>query len=94
MLFPPLLRRHWRKAKELGGLFRRGFVGAAIAWISFGSIFLATRLDKVGEAAALRETSVIFAALLGWLFLGERIGPLRWALMVVIAAGAVLVEFG
>ena len=94
VLFPPLLGRHWRKAKELGGLFRRGFVGAAIAWISFGSIFLATRLDKVGEAAALRETSVIFAALLGWLFLGERIGPLRWALMVVIAAGAVLVEFG
>ena len=94
LLFPPLLWRRWRGARDLGGLFRRGLVGAVIAWISFGSIFLATRLDKVGEAAALRETSVIFAALLGWLFLGERVGPLRWALMAVIALGAVLVEFG
>lgn len=93
-LFPPLLWRRWRQASDLKALLRRGFVGAAIAWISFGSIFLATRLDKVGEAAALRETSVIFAAILGWLFLGERIGPTRSALMVVIAIGAVLVEFG
>ena len=94
LLFPPLLWRRWRRASDLGGLFRRGLVGAVIAWISFGSIFLATRLDKVGEAAALRETSVIFAALLGWLFLGERVGALRAGLMVLIAAGAVLVEFG
>lgn len=92
--FPPMLWRRWRRADDLRGLFRRGLFGAFIAWLSFGSIFLATRLDKVGEAAALRETSVIFAALLGWFFLGERIGPVRAGLMVVIAAGAVLVEFG
>ena len=29
---------------------------------------LATRLDKVGEAAVLRETSIVFAAIIGWLF--------------------------
>ena len=94
LLFPPLLWRRWKTADDLQGLFKRGLVGAVVAWISFGSVFLATRLDKVGEAAALRETSVIFAALLGWLFLRERVGPLRWALMVVIASGAILVEFG
>ena len=92
--FPVMLGRRWARARDLGGLFRRGVIGAVIAWISFGSIFLATRLDKVGEAAALRETSVIFAALLGWLFLGEKIGPFRALVMVVIAGGAVLVEFG
>lgn len=94
ILFPPLLWRRWKRADDLPGLFRRGFVGAIIAWISFGSIFLATRLDKVGEAAALRETSVIFAALIGSIFLGEVIGRARWVLMFVIAAGAVLIEFG
>ena len=64
------------------------------AFVSFGSVMLATRLDSVGEAAALRETSVIFAAIFGWLFLKEKVGPIRGGLMVLIAAGAVLVEFG
>lgn len=94
LLFPALLWPRWRVAEDLGPVFRRGLLGALIAYVSFGSIFLATRLDKVGEAAALRETSVIFAALIGWLVLGERIGPARAGLMALIALGAVLVEFG
>ena len=76
----------------LGPLALRGFVGAFVAYGSFGSVMLATRLDKVGEAAVLRETSVIFAAGIGWLVLGDRIGPARLALMGLIAAGAVIVE--
>jgi drug/metabolite transporter (DMT)-like permease len=55
---------------------------------------LATRLDKVGEAAVLRETSTVFAALIGWLLLGEKVGPRKAILMAVIALGAVLVEIG
>ena len=55
---------------------------------------LATRLDKVGEAAVLRETSVIFAAAIGWIFLRESVGMRRFALMILIAFGAVLVEAG
>ena len=91
-LFPPLLGRRWRLADI--GLIRRGFIGACIAYVSFGAIFLATRLDKVGEAAALRETSVVFAAIIGWLFLKESIGAVRAGCMALIAAGAVLIEFG
>jgi len=55
---------------------------------------MATRLDKVGEAAVLRETSTVFAALIGWVVLGEKVGPRRLALMALIAAGAVIVEMG
>jgi drug/metabolite transporter (DMT)-like permease len=71
----------------------RGMSGAVIAFVSFGSVMMATRLDKVGEAAALRETSVIFAAIIGVVFLGERVGWLRAALMGVIALGALAIEF-
>ena len=71
-----------------------GVQGAVTAYFSFGGILLATRLDKVGEAAVLRETSVVFAALLGWLMLGEKVGPRRLALMTLIALGAVIVEMG
>lgn len=89
----------WRWARmldppDLRPLMWRGFAGALIAFVSFGSIMLATRLDKVGQAAVLRETSVVFAALIGWFFLRERVGPVRCALVVLIALGAVVVEFG
>lgn len=73
-------------------LAKRGLLGAFVAFFSFGSILMATRLDNVGEAAVLRETSVVFAALIGWLVLKERVSRVQLALMTLIAAGAVLVE--
>lgn len=96
------IARHRRQAlsadppAELGArlLALRGFAGAVAGFCSFGAVMLATRLDKVGEAAALRETSVLFAALIGWLALGERVGRARLALMLVIALGAVRIELG
>lgn len=95
--FPPLALWWWWRMPDrppAGPLLARGLTGALIALVSFGGVMLATRLDKVGEAAALRETSVVFAALIGWLVLGETVGPRRTLLMVLIALGAVLVEFG
>ncbi len=79
---------------DLGPLMARGVLGGLTAFLSFGSIMLATRLDKVGEAAVLRETSTVFAAFIGWLVLKETVGPRRIALMALIAAGAVIVEVG
>ena len=95
-IFIPLVtyRRWSRLARdEVAPLLQRGVLGAFVAYFSFGSIMLATRLDKVGEAAALRETSTVFAALIGWLVLGEKVGPVRAGLMAVIATGAVAMEF-
>ncbi|WP_397544676.1 EamA family transporter [Roseovarius salis] len=77
-----------------GALMIRGVIGGLVAYMSFGSVMLATRLDKVGEAAVLRETSTVFAALIGWLALRETVGPRRIVLMALIAAGAVIVEIG
>ena len=77
-----------------GPLILRGVSGGLVAFFSFGAIMLATRLDKVGEAAVLRETSTVFAALIGWLVLKETVGPRRIALMGLIALGAVIVEMG
>ncbi|WP_340107318.1 DMT family transporter [Pikeienuella sp. HZG-20] len=97
LFFPVLSFTLWRRSKTrppLGPLLRRGFIASIIAFVSFGSVMLATRLDKVGEAAALRETSVVFAAIIGWAFLKEEVGPIRAGLMALIALGAVLVEFG
>ncbi|MGI3170691.1 EamA family transporter [Pseudooceanicola sp. C21-150M6] len=69
-----------------------GFTGAIVAFGSFGSVMLATRLDKVGEAAVLRETSTVFAAAIGYFILKDTIGPRRIVLMTLIALGAIIVE--
>ena len=95
VFLPALTHRRWRglPGAEIGPLLKRGVLGAFVAYFSFGAIMLATRLDKVGEAAVLRETSTVFAALIGWLVLGEKVGPVRTALMAMIALGAVIMEF-
>jgi len=95
VLFPVLMARRLVRltAREAVPLVRRGVMGAFVAYASFGSIMLATRLDKVGEAAVLRETSTVFAALIGWWVLGEKVGAVRAALMGLIAAGAVVMEW-
>ncbi len=97
LVFPFIAARRFRMMKNpppLLPLLRRGMIGGVLAYASFGSIMLATRLDTVGEAAVLRETSTVFAALIGWLFLKETVGPVRAGLMAIIALGAVVVEFG
>lgn len=94
---PVLAALRWRKMTDRPDplrLARLGTMGAIIAFGSFGSVMLATRLDKVGEAAVLRETSTVFAAVIGWLVLKETVGPRRIALMTCIALGAVIVELG
>ena len=92
---PALAYSRWRRrrfAVRFLDLARLGFVGAIVAVASFGAIMLATRISHVGEIAVLRETSTLFAALIGWLFLKEAVGSRRLALIAMIAAGAVLVE--
>ncbi|MFQ6553225.1 EamA family transporter [Aestuariibius insulae] len=94
---PVVAALRWRRMENppaLGPLMARGVLGGLIAFGSFGAVMMATRLDSVGEAAVLRETSTIFAALIGWLILGETVGPRRAGLMGLIAIGAVIVEFG
>jgi len=94
--FPVLAYLRWRRLARrppLGDLAVRGFFGAIIAFISFGALMLATRLGKVGEAAALRETSIIFATAIGVLIFRESIDARRLLIIGLIALGAILVEF-
>lgn len=97
LVMPFIAALRWRRMAApptLGPLMLRGLAGGLVAFASFGAIMMATRLDKVGEAAVLRETSTVFAALIGVVFLKETVGPRRVALMALIAAGAVIVEMG
>lgn len=95
--FPLISAARWRAMAEkpaLADIALRGLFGGIIALMSFGSVMLALRLGSVGEAAALRETSIIFATAIGVLIFHEKIDATRLALIACIAAGAILVELG
>ena len=97
--FPVLVAyRQWRgigaPLPPAGPLVLRGMIGALVAFVSFGGVMLATRLGKVGEVAALRETSTVFAGLIGWAILGEKVGVMRALLMAGVAGGAIMVQAG
>lgn len=95
--FPFISWMRWRRLAvkpPLRPLAIRGVIGALVALFSFSAVMIATRIDSVGQTAALRETSIIFATAIGVLIFREKIDAPRLALIAVIAAGAVLVEIG
>ncbi len=92
--FPAYMTVRTRGIAWMRPLLARGAIGGVLGLVSFGGIMLGTRIGKVAEVSALRETSTLFAALIGWLVLGEKSTPARVALMGGIAAGAILVQMG
>lgn len=71
----------------------RGFIGTAVALSSFGGLMLATWLGSVSEAAALRETSIIFATIIGVLIFKEKLDLTRIIIIILIVVGAIMVKF-
>jgi len=65
--------------------------GGLISLAAYAAIIWAMQANPMGAVSALRETSVVFAALLGAVFLNERLTALRIAACCIIAAGAACV---
>ena len=59
---------------------------------TYGANLMALRLGAVAEIAALRETSVVFGALIGAVFLHEGLGLRRGLAAVTLVAGLVLLH--
>jgi drug/metabolite transporter (DMT)-like permease len=67
--------------------WRRGFAGGLFLIGSYGIVLWAMTRAPVAAVAALRETSVIFAALLGSVFLKEPFGRQRLIGACAVALG-------
>lgn len=69
---------------------RRAAVAAVMSLVTYGLVLLAVRRAPVGYVAALRESSVLLAAIVGWRMLGEQRGGVRSAASVLVFGGLVL----
>ncbi|MBW6420211.1 DMT family transporter [Rhizobium sp. XQZ8] len=65
--------------------------GGMVSLLSYGAVLIAYSMAPAGPVSALRETSVVFAVLIGRLFLGETLSAKRIAACIVVAAGAILI---
>ncbi|MCH4023244.1 MAG: EamA family transporter [Acetobacter sp.] len=59
--------------------------------MAYGIVIFAMARGAMGPVSALRETSVVFAALIGRIFLNERLSRHRIMACLVVAAGALLI---
>jgi drug/metabolite transporter (DMT)-like permease len=82
--FPPL-RLDKETLKAIGG----GVLGL----VAYGVVVWAMSMAPLAKVSGLRETSILFAAIIGALFLGERFTLRKGACAVAITAGALLLAF-
>lgn len=71
----------------------KGAAGGVIAVASYMLILFAFANASVASVAALRETGVVFAALIGTFVLGERLGRRRIPAAILVAVGAGAIKF-
>jgi len=71
----------------------RGIAIGIISFAGYGLVLWAQTIAPIAQVTALRETSVVFGALIAFLFLRERLGPRRWIGAIVVALGAGLIAF-
>ena len=67
-----------------------GFLGGVISAVAYGLAIYAKSIAPLGAVSAVRESSVIIAALIGVIWFGERPWKLR-VLAAIIVAGGVIV---
>ncbi len=83
-----------RRGRNLPALVRRhalpGLAGGAISLAAYSIVLWAQTSGALAPIAALRESSIVFGALIGALFLREPLGHRRAAAAAVVLAGVLL----
>jgi drug/metabolite transporter (DMT)-like permease len=94
LLFTPVAvhGNGWRKTLQVGRAhWRRILLIGAAGLLAYALVLNAYAIAQVSYAGALREVSIVFAALAGWKLLGEPLGRVRVIGSLVIFAGIVLI---
>jgi drug/metabolite transporter (DMT)-like permease len=72
--------------------WKKGAAGGVLALAAYGMVIWAMSVSAMAAVSALRETGVIFAALIGTILLKERFGALRVSSAIMVAAGIILMN--
>jgi drug/metabolite transporter (DMT)-like permease len=81
-----------RLGPALAACWRPSALGGALSVIAYGLVIWAMSLAPMAAVSALRETSVIIAALIGTRLLHEPFGTRRVLAASLVAVGVVLLQ--
>jgi drug/metabolite transporter (DMT)-like permease len=87
-----LVQRRGTVLKQPRRILVCGLAAGALSVLAYGLVLWAQTRGALAPIAALRETSVIFGAIIGTLIFREPFGRARIAATVVVAAGIVLLN--
>lgn len=79
----------WAPVRTAPMAIGASIVGGLTSITAYGIVIWALQSGAMGAVSALRETSVVFAVLIGRIFLRETVGGKRWLACVIVAGGAV-----
>jgi len=89
-----VFRRRDVLLKQPKRILLAGLAAGALSVLAYGLVLWAQTRGALAPIAALRETSVIFGAIIGTLIFREPFGRTRIAATVLVAAGIVLLNLG
>lgn len=69
-----------------------GIGGGAMSMLAYGIVIWAMRGAPLGPVSALRETSVVFGAVISAVILKEGLGPIAVVASIVVAMGVILIR--
>jgi transporter family protein len=65
-------------------------LGTGTSWLCY---FRALKIGNAAQVAPIDKMSVVLVAIFGVAFLGEKLSPVNWLGVALVAAGALLVAF-
>ena len=92
MLLLPVLRSKAELAAEWRLNGWKSVIGGALSAAAYGLVIWAMSLTPMGLVSALRETSVIIAALIGTYVMKETLGPRRIAAACLVTIGVIVLQ--
>jgi drug/metabolite transporter (DMT)-like permease len=89
-----LFRRRHVLSRQPPRILLSGLAAGVLSVLAYGLVLWAQTRGALAPIAALRETSVVFGAIIGTLVFRERFGRTRIAATVLVVTGIVLLNLG
>ncbi len=87
-----MVRRRGRLGPALLANWRNGLLAGVISIAAYGLVIWAMSQGPMASVSAIRETSVIFAAIIGAVLLKERFGKVRIVATMLVVTGVVTLQ--
>jgi multidrug transporter EmrE-like cation transporter len=92
--FAPAMLKDGRVLKELASSRYKPFMASIFMTSGYGVVLAAMSLSPVSYVVSARATGIVISGVAGVIFFKEDVSRIRWASIVIIAVGIILIGLG